>query len=79
MIMLITSDPNGVGLVDNPMPANPNFKKSTLIVCPMSVIENWIGQIKTHVAADRLSVYMYYGRLSQSYYPFSVYLNRAEN
>lgn len=37
------------------------ISKPTLIVCPLSVINNWTHQIDTHVEAHRFSVYVYHG------------------
>jgi len=35
--------------------------KTTLIVCPLSVISNWVSQIENHVRADTLRVEIYHG------------------
>ncbi|XP_036410611.1 helicase-like transcription factor isoform X2 [Megalops cyprinoides] len=36
--------------------------RATLIVCPLSVLSNWLDQFEQHVHADaKLSVYLYYG------------------
>lgn len=42
-------------------PPKPNAPKTTLIVCPVSVMPNWIQQIEHHVQADTLKVAMYHG------------------
>ncbi|KAJ3013536.1 hypothetical protein HKX48_005713 [Thoreauomyces humboldtii] len=34
---------------------------ATLIVCPLSTVSNWEEQIATHVAFNKLSVYVYHG------------------
>ncbi|CAL8300964.1 unnamed protein product [Boreogadus saida] len=36
--------------------------RATLIICPLSVLSNWLDQFEQHVHADvQLSVYLYYG------------------
>lgn len=35
--------------------------KGTLIVCPLSTIQNWEEQIKSHCKIGALSVYIYHG------------------
>ncbi|KAM8916461.1 helicase-like transcription factor isoform 2-T2 [Spinachia spinachia] len=36
--------------------------RTTLIICPLSVISNWLDQFEQHVRADvKLNVYLYYG------------------
>lgn len=36
--------------------------RATLIICPLSVLSNWLDQFEQHVRADvRLNVYLYYG------------------
>ncbi|KAK5917223.1 hypothetical protein CgunFtcFv8_012130 [Champsocephalus gunnari] len=36
--------------------------RPTLIICPLSVISNWLDQFEQHVRADvKLNVYLYYG------------------
>ncbi|TEB14595.1 hypothetical protein FA13DRAFT_1602234, partial [Coprinellus micaceus] len=43
--------------------STPNeFSKATLIVAPVSVIQNWEKQISEHVVPGKLSYYVYYGR-----------------
>ncbi|KAF3903147.1 hypothetical protein ABW21_db0206917 [Orbilia brochopaga] len=37
------------------------YAKSTLLICPLSVLVNWEDQIKMHVKPDSLSVYLYHG------------------
>ncbi|KAF2772435.1 hypothetical protein EJ03DRAFT_307496 [Teratosphaeria nubilosa] len=42
--------------------AEKNGKGTTLIVCPLSVMSNWSGQIKSHVHPDKmLDIYIYHG------------------
>ena len=36
--------------------------KTTLIVCPVSVMSNWVSQIETHVRKDTLRVAIHHGR-----------------
>lgn len=39
-----------------------NDRKATLIVCPMSVLSNWINQLQEHVNPSiSLQIYVYYG------------------
>lgn len=36
--------------------------RATLIICPLSVLSNWLDQFEEHVRADvKLNVYLYYG------------------
>ncbi len=35
--------------------------KTTLLVCPLSTINNWADQIKTHVQPGGLTYYLYHG------------------
>uniref|UniRef100_A0A8C7DFR4 Helicase like transcription factor n=1 Tax=Oncorhynchus kisutch TaxID=8019 RepID=A0A8C7DFR4_ONCKI len=36
--------------------------RATLIICPLSVLSNWLDQLDQHVRADvKLNVYLYYG------------------
>nr|XP_029541082.1 helicase-like transcription factor isoform X1 [Oncorhynchus nerka] len=36
--------------------------RATLIICPLSVVSNWLDQLDQHVRADvKLNVYLYYG------------------
>ncbi|CAK6979998.1 helicase-like transcription factor [Scomber scombrus] len=36
--------------------------RTTLIICPLSVLSNWLDQFEQHVQADvKLNVYLYYG------------------
>ncbi|XP_071768487.2 helicase-like transcription factor [Centroberyx gerrardi] len=36
--------------------------RATLIICPLSVLSNWLDQFEQHVRADvKLNVYLYYG------------------
>ncbi|XP_072263993.1 helicase-like transcription factor isoform X2 [Pyxicephalus adspersus] len=37
-------------------------QRTTLIICPLSVLSNWIDQFEQHVKADaKLNIYIYYG------------------
>ncbi|KAF8939931.1 SNF2 family N-terminal domain-containing protein [Dissophora ornata] len=52
-------------------PKKPMFKKrltnqrtkshATLIICPLSTVQNWEEQFETHVCKDALQVYVYHG------------------
>lgn len=52
-------------------PRKPMFKKrltnhqtkshATLIICPLSTVQNWEEQFETHVRKDSLQVYVYHG------------------
>lgn len=35
--------------------------KATLIICPLSVLHQWLNEIKNHTEEDLLSVYVYHG------------------
>jgi len=62
--------------VSRPLPEHPTFQqpaprvlpgmvdygKTTLIVCPLSVVGNWTSQFEAHVANDRLKVYVFHGQ-----------------
>ncbi|KAF3188168.1 hypothetical protein TWF225_003932 [Orbilia oligospora] len=37
------------------------YAKSTLLICPLSVLVNWEDQIKAHVVPDAISYYVYHG------------------
>ncbi|KAF3937390.1 hypothetical protein ABW19_dt0206115 [Dactylella cylindrospora] len=37
------------------------YAKTTLLICPLSVLVNWEDQIKTHVKPDTISYYVYHG------------------
>lgn len=42
--------------------ADDSSARTTLILCPLSVISNWLDQFEQHVRADvKLNVYLYYG------------------
>ncbi|KAI4872692.1 hypothetical protein NFI96_032483 [Prochilodus magdalenae] len=42
--------------------ADKNLIRPTLIVCPLSVLSNWMDQFEMHVREDvKLKVYLYYG------------------
>lgn len=40
---------------------NFSGKRTTLVVCPLSVFSSWITQLEEHTGAGKLKVYMYYG------------------
>ncbi|OXG23958.1 DNA repair protein Rad5 [Cryptococcus neoformans Tu259-1] len=42
-------------------PVGDKVSKSTLIVCPLSVLSNWEKQIRDHVAPSQLTFYTYHG------------------
>lgn len=37
------------------------YSKTSLVVCPLSIIDNWVSQIEEHVAPDVLSYYVAHG------------------
>ncbi|XP_036421333.1 helicase-like transcription factor isoform X2 [Colossoma macropomum] len=42
--------------------ADTHLVRPTLIVCPLSVLSTWMGQLELHVREDvKLNVYLYYG------------------
>uniref|UniRef100_A0A7N6AEW4 Helicase-like transcription factor n=1 Tax=Anabas testudineus TaxID=64144 RepID=A0A7N6AEW4_ANATE len=42
--------------------ATPTLTRATLIICPLSVLSNWLDQFEQHVSANvKLNVYLYYG------------------
>jgi SWI/SNF-related matrix-associated actin-dependent regulator of chromatin subfamily A3 len=43
------------------IPDSDNYDKSTLIVAPLSVLENWKTQVHQHIAANRITVGIYHG------------------
>ncbi|KAJ8357138.1 hypothetical protein SKAU_G00199320 [Synaphobranchus kaupii] len=44
------------------IPVDSKGAGATLVICPLSVISNWLDQFEQHVRADvELSVYLYYG------------------
>ncbi|OAX79555.1 hypothetical protein ACJ72_06127 [Emergomyces africanus] len=45
-------------LLNNPASRNV---KSTLLVCPLSAVGNWVGQIEEHLEGDTLSYYVFHG------------------
>ena len=47
--------------LDTVAPAPVNDDMTTLVVVPLSVLDNWTGQIKEHVALDVLPYYVYHG------------------
>ncbi|KAL7750815.1 hypothetical protein RI367_003772 [Sorochytrium milnesiophthora] len=61
VLALILSDPRGAGFVETPGPFDPSYAKATLIVCPLSVIGNWMSQIEQHVGRARLKVHIFHG------------------
>ncbi|KAJ3412131.1 hypothetical protein HDV05_001169 [Chytridiales sp. JEL 0842] len=60
-----SNQPSGVDeMLDVEPIANPElFEKSwgTLIICPLSTVQNWEDQIANHVAKDALSIHVYHG------------------
>ncbi|KAI9224876.1 SNF2 family N-terminal domain-containing protein [Blastocladiella britannica] len=62
VIALILTDPNGAGFAKEPNEVSSAYSNATLIVCPVSVIGNWLQQIGTHVELNRLKVYVYHGQ-----------------
>ncbi|KAJ8270339.1 hypothetical protein GJAV_G00113220 [Gymnothorax javanicus] len=43
-------------------PGDGEGARATLIICPLSVLSNWLDQFEQHVRADvELNVYLYYG------------------
>ncbi|KAI9139256.1 SNF2 family N-terminal domain-containing protein [Paraphysoderma sedebokerense] len=60
MISLILCDDKGSPIIHNGA-SKPYHGKSTLIVAPMSVLDNWVKQIEDHVKPGAVSVYVYYG------------------
>ncbi|XP_049452443.1 helicase-like transcription factor isoform X1 [Epinephelus fuscoguttatus] len=45
-----------------PASADDLSARTTLIICPLSVISNWLDQFEQHVRSDvKLNVYLYYG------------------
>ncbi|KAK5116605.1 hypothetical protein LTR85_009230 [Meristemomyces frigidus] len=44
-----------------PPDAQETNAKATLIICPKSVMSNWVEQIEAHVKRDKLSFYSYHG------------------
>ncbi|KAG5294535.1 transcription termination factor 2 [Histoplasma ohiense] len=49
--------------VDKRLLNNPGARnvKSTLLVCPLSAVANWVGQIEEHLEEDALSYYVFHG------------------
>ncbi|KAJ3013444.1 UNVERIFIED_CONTAM: hypothetical protein HDU68_000697 [Siphonaria sp. JEL0065] len=62
IISLICSNPSGEGIAAKPVPTSPNYSKTTLIICPLSVISNWVDQFKQHTSSDSISVYVFHGK-----------------
>lgn len=42
-------------------PPQINGPKSTLIICPLSVLSNWVTQLEEHTEPGSLGVYLYHG------------------
>ncbi|KAF9186801.1 hypothetical protein BGZ50_002271 [Haplosporangium sp. Z 11] len=62
--------PPGMGLHQHAAPLSltqqPSFRTkshATLIVCPLSTVQNWEEQFENHVRKDSLNVYVYHGGL----------------
>lgn len=50
------------GLDDVPQfPPQPDGPKATLIVCPLSVLSNWVTQLEEHTVPGNLGVHLYHG------------------
>ncbi|PGH28572.1 hypothetical protein GX50_08690 [[Emmonsia] crescens] len=49
--------------VDKRLLTNPAARnaKTTLLVCPLSAVGNWVGQIEEHLEKDALSYYVFHG------------------
>jgi len=41
--------------------SNENVPRTNLIVCPLSVLQQWCDEIRTHTVAGSLSIYVYHG------------------
>ena len=62
ILSLILSDPTGANVVEFPTTIiNPDSAKTTLIVCPLSVMGNWTEQIERHVKPGCMTYYVYHG------------------
>ncbi|KAJ3293783.1 hypothetical protein HDU79_011900 [Rhizoclosmatium sp. JEL0117] len=62
IISLIVSDASGAPIIPKPITSPVPYSKTTLIVCPLSVISNWVDQIKQHTPTDSVSVYVFHGK-----------------
>ncbi|KAG0317213.1 hypothetical protein BGZ99_006444 [Dissophora globulifera] len=51
--------------VSDPAQARPGFPRikshATLIICPLSTVQNWEEQFENHVRQDALQIYVYHG------------------
>jgi len=56
-------DLNTIIIDDNNFENDPNFVpcKSTLIVCPLSVLNQWHHEIRRHTPSNHFSIYVYHG------------------
>ncbi|KAI9354870.1 SNF2 family N-terminal domain-containing protein, partial [Zopfochytrium polystomum] len=61
VIALILSDPSGAGILPKAGTVDKTAAKTTLIVCPLSVVANWTDQIDKHVASGTLKYYVFHG------------------
>ncbi|XP_058471850.1 helicase-like transcription factor [Solea solea] len=54
--------PASTTAVEEPESAEDLSARATLIICPLSVLSNWLEQFEQHVRANvKLNVYLYYG------------------
>ncbi|RKP06200.1 SNF2 family N-terminal domain-containing protein, partial [Thamnocephalis sphaerospora] len=60
-IALLLTDPTGCPVIADPTPLSAAYSKATLIVCPLSVIGNWLTQLETHVMPGQLAWHVYHG------------------
>lgn len=58
---LVDESENYVAVDDTPSSTGMDIKKTTLVVCPASVISTWITQLEEHTKPGALKTYMYYG------------------
>ncbi|KAI9034439.1 SNF2 family N-terminal domain-containing protein [Hyaloraphidium curvatum] len=62
IISLLLTDPQPVTIVPCDLQASDDFCKATLIVCPLSLLDNWVSQMAKHVVPERdLRVFVYHG------------------
>lgn len=60
LALILTNRPKAIENNSNNSPKG-NLIKSTLIVCPLSVLNQWDNEIRSHTAEGTLSVYVYHG------------------
>jgi SWI/SNF-related matrix-associated actin-dependent regulator of chromatin subfamily A3 len=58
---LILSDLKGGKFVSTPCEVSDYYCKTTLIVCPLSVVGNWISQIEAHTEKGSILYHVYHG------------------